>query len=76
MSQAPWTAHPISGEAAENAIPMAVELGNLTGEAARFDGGQLSLHQGRVGRQPYCMSDGDSFRPGVSQRISIRWKFS
>lgn len=34
----------------------------------QLDGGQLFLRQGKVGGQPYLMSDGDSFRPGVSQR--------
>jgi hypothetical protein len=35
-SQAPWVTNEVSGEAAENGKPMVVELGKLTGEAARW----------------------------------------
>lgn len=45
-SQAPWTAHPVSIEVAENARPMLVELGNLTGEAARWWAAVLAPGEG------------------------------
>jgi hypothetical protein len=73
-SQAPWIAHRVSGEAAENGRPMVVELGNLTGEAARWWAAVLAPGEGW--RQPYLMSDGDFFRPRVLQRNPATSPFS
>lgn len=45
-SQAPWIAHQVSCEAAENSRPMVVDLGNLTGEAARWWAAVLAPGEG------------------------------
>ncbi|RSL88205.1 hypothetical protein CEP52_015291 [Fusarium oligoseptatum] len=45
-SQAPLTAHPVSSEAADNGRPMVVELGKLTGEAARWWAAVLAPGEG------------------------------
>ncbi|KAI9163534.1 hypothetical protein HJFPF1_05151 [Paramyrothecium foliicola] len=45
-SQAPWTAHLVSNETAENAGPMVVNLGNLSGEAARWWAAVLAAVEG------------------------------
>lgn len=45
-SQAPWTAHQVSDEEAENGRPMVVELGNVTDEAARWWAAVLAPGEG------------------------------
>ncbi|KAI5866408.1 hypothetical protein GGS23DRAFT_602766 [Durotheca rogersii] len=45
-SQAPWAVYAVSDEAADNSKPMVVELGKLTGEAARWWAAVLAPGEG------------------------------
>lgn len=52
-SQAPWIARQVSCEAAENGKPLVVELGNLTGDAARWWAAVLAPGEGWTAAIPH-----------------------
>ena len=52
-TQAPWIAQQVSGEAGKNDRPMVVDLGNLTGEAARWWEAVLAPGEGWRAAMPH-----------------------